>query len=35
LQGILLQQMEIKGVFTTISLAVNSNKKLILLDFIL
>jgi hypothetical protein len=31
----LLQQMEIKGVFTTISLAGNSNKQLILLYFIL
>jgi len=35
LQGILLQQMKIKGVLATISLAGNSNKKMILLDFIL
>jgi hypothetical protein len=35
LQGILLQQMKIKGVLTTISLAGNSNKQMILLDFIL
>jgi hypothetical protein len=35
LQGILLQQMKIKGALTTISLAENSNKQMILLDFIL